>query len=50
MIKRLHIPGFEHAYPYFDEAISEGIIDGSSGHNYTQYTINAVLEWQKGRP
>ena len=46
MIKRLHIPGYEHARRHFDAALAEGVFDPSSMPGfYTQHEIQAVLEY-----
>ena len=46
MIKRLHIPGYEHARFYFDEAISEDVFESNvlEGY-YRQSDINTVLKY-----
>lgn len=45
MIKRLHIPGYEHARKHFSRAITEAIIDPNLPPGYYwQYEIKAVLE------
>ena len=46
MIKRLHIPGYEHARLHFDAAITEGVFESNTAAGYySQEEINAVLEW-----
>ena len=46
MIKRLHIPGYEHARLHFDAAIAEGVFEPNTASGYySQEQINAVLEW-----
>lgn len=46
MIKRLHVPLYEQARLYFDDAISEGIIqpNGRPGF-YTQDQMENVVQW-----
>ena len=34
MIKRLHIPGYEHTRLHFDEAISEGVFEPNTVPGY----------------
>ena len=50
MIKRLHIPGYEHARLCFDEAIHEGVFEPNTlpGY-YWQSDIQATLEYVKRR-
>ncbi len=44
VIKRLHIPGYEQARPYFDQAIYEGIIEPDMPDGfYWQEQIKAVI-------
>lgn len=46
MIKRLHIPGYEHARHHFDRAISEGVFEPNTLEGfYRQSNIEAVNEW-----
>ena len=46
MIKRLHIPGYEHARPYFKKAISEGVFEPNTmAGYYWQCDIEAVLKY-----
>lgn len=46
MIKRLHIPGYEHAHRHFDRAISEGVFEPNTPEGYYwQCNINGVLEF-----
>lgn len=46
MIKRLHIPGYEHARFHFDRAISEEVFEPNTLKGYyLQSDINAVLEF-----
>lgn len=44
MLWRLHVPGYEQARPYFDQAVSDGIIDSREDAGYTPYEIQLVLE------
>lgn len=43
LVRRLHIPGYERARLFLDEARSEGVIDISRFR--TQQEIRTVLEW-----
>jgi len=46
MIKRLHIPGYEQAFRYFDMAINDGAFEPNTIPNYySQNQINAVIAW-----
>lgn len=46
MIKRLHIPGYEHARLHFDRAIAEGVFEPNGPEDYyRQSDIRATLEW-----
>ncbi len=46
MIKRLNIPGYEHARIYFKEAISEGVFEPNTSPGYhLQSDIEAVNKW-----
>jgi hypothetical protein len=46
MIKRLHIPGYEHARFHFGKAISEGVFEPNTLEGYYwQSDINAVLNY-----
>jgi hypothetical protein len=46
MIKRLHIPGYEHARKHFNRAISEGIFEPNTREDfYWQSNIKAVNDW-----
>lgn len=46
MIKRLHIPGYEHAHRHFERAISEGVFEPNTMPGYYhQHNINAVLQF-----
>jgi hypothetical protein len=48
MIKRLHIPGYEHTRLHFDEAISEGVFEPNTARGYYHMSnIRAVDEWLK---
>jgi hypothetical protein len=48
MIKRLHIPGYEHARKHFEAALSEGIIEPNLPDGYYwQSQIKATLEYMK---
>ena len=49
MIKRLLIPGYEHARLHFDSAISEGVIEPNPFKNYSQSEIDAVLDYVSSR-
>lgn len=44
MIKRLHIPGYEHGRHYFDRAIAEGVIEPDTKFGFfPQRDIQAAL-------
>lgn len=46
MTKRLHIPGYEHARAFFEEALADEIIDPNMYPGYYRQTeIEAVLEF-----
>jgi hypothetical protein len=46
MIKRLHIPGYEHARLHFNEAISNGVFEPNRAPGfYWQSDIEATLKW-----
>lgn len=46
LIKRLHIPGYEQARRYFDEAISEGVFEPNTRPGfYWQSDIESVLRF-----
>jgi hypothetical protein len=46
IIKRLHIPGYEQARFYFDEAIANGVFEPNTMPGYyRQSEINAVLRY-----
>lgn len=46
LIKRIQIPNYDLARPYFNEAIGEGIIEPSSKPGYfSQHEINLVKNW-----
>ncbi len=48
MIKRLHIPGYEHARHYFKKAINQFVIEPNMPPGfYCQNQIDAVLEWSR---
>lgn len=48
MIKRLHVPGYEHARCHFNEAIGQLVFEPNTlAGFYWQHNINAVLEWLK---
>ncbi|VEG89833.1 Uncharacterised protein [Legionella spiritensis] len=48
MIKRLHIPGYEHARRYFNEAIDHLVFEPNTPPGfYLQHNIDAVLEWSR---
>jgi len=45
LIKRIHVPGYDLAKRYFDEAVSEGVIELNQEPGfYTQREIKAVLD------
>jgi hypothetical protein len=50
-IRRLYVPGYEEARPYFADALSEAVIDARMPPGcYFQTQIQAVLQWvQEGR-
>lgn len=46
IIKRIHIPGYEHARQHFNTAVNGGVIEGSvTPGYYHQEQIQRVLEW-----
>lgn len=46
LIKRLHIPGYEHARHTFDEAIDEGVFEPNTAPKYyMQSDIQATLDY-----
>lgn len=46
IIKRIHIPGYEEARLYFDEAIGDGIFEPNTKPSYySQSDIKAVLDY-----
>ncbi len=46
IIKRIHIPGYEEARLYFDEAIEEGVFEPNTKPSYySQNDIKAVLDY-----
>ncbi len=46
MIKRLHIPGYEHARHHFDAAIADQVFEPNTREGfYRQSNIKATLEW-----
>ena len=46
VIKRIHIPGYEEARLFFDEAIDEGVFEPNTKPGYyTQRNISAVLDY-----
>ncbi|USQ12952.1 hypothetical protein J2N86_09580 [Legionella lytica] len=48
MIKRLHIPGYEHTRHHFNEAIGQLVFEPNTAPGfYLQHNINAVLEWTR---
>lgn len=48
MIKRLHVPGYEHARFHFARAISDGVFEPNTPPGYHSIEdINAVLKWAK---
>ncbi len=50
MIKRLHVTGYEQARLYFDEALSEQVIDiNGKERYYNKTTINTILEHYLGK-
>lgn len=49
MIKRIHIPGYEEARLYIDEALSQGIIEQTSAKNFPSVNeIDYILDWKNG--
>lgn len=50
MIKRLHIPGYEQARHYFDEAIAAGVFEPNTQPGYYyQYQIEETLRYIEER-
>ena len=50
IIKRLHIPGYEKARCFFDEAIENGVFEpNTKPMYYWTRDIDAVLEYIKSR-
>ena len=50
MIKRLHIPGYEHTRLHFDEAIARGVFEPNTAPGYyCQADIEAVDAWLRER-
>ena len=50
MIKRLHIPGYEHTRMRLEEAVREGVFEPNTAPGYYwQSDIEAVKEWLKKR-
>jgi len=50
MIKRLHVPGYEHARLHFKEAIAGGVFEPNRKPGYYWLdNINATLEWMDTR-
>jgi len=48
MIKRLHVPGYEHARFHFDAAIADGVFEPNTRPGYYSiHDINAVLEYAR---
>lgn len=48
MIKRLHIPRYEHARHHFNEAIGELVFEPNTPRDfYWQHDIDAILEWSR---
>jgi hypothetical protein len=46
MIKRLHIPGYEHARQHFQRAIADGVFEPNMPDGYYwQSNIDAVLRF-----
>lgn len=46
MIKRLHIPGYEHSRKHFDEAIDAGVFEPNTKPGfYKQSDLEATLFW-----
>ena len=46
MIKRLHVPGYEQAFPHINEAIAEGVFEPNGPVFYvSKNQIDAVIEW-----
>lgn len=47
-LQRCMTPGYEDAYTYFDEAISEGIIEqNTEPYLLNSHQIKAVLDWRQ---
>ncbi|KPU43031.1 hypothetical protein OXPF_34630 [Oxobacter pfennigii] len=50
IIKRIHIPGYEEARLYFEEAIYDGVFEPNTKPGYySQRDIAAVLDYIKGK-
>lgn len=50
MIKRLHVPSYEHAFRHIEDAVAEGVFEPNTAPLYChQDDIKAVLEWAKNR-
>ena len=48
MIKRLHVPGYEQARFYFEDAIADGVFEPNTRRDYYSLCqINAVLEYSR---
>ena len=48
MIKRLHIPGYEHARLHFNAAIDQLVFEPNTPPGfYWQHNNDAVLEWPR---
>jgi|CZCB01.1.fsa_nt_gi hypothetical protein len=48
MIKRLHIPNYEAARPFFEEAKREGVIEPNMGPGYYfQSDLEAIISWAR---
>lgn len=47
VIKRIHIPGYEEARNYFEEAVSEGVFEPNTKPSYySQIDINKVIQYK----
>lgn len=50
MVKRLHIPGYERARPFFRDAIRDGVFERNMPEGfYWQVDIQATLKYADGR-
>ncbi|WP_342596304.1 hypothetical protein AAGT95_09390 [Salinicola lusitanus] len=47
MIKRLHVPNYEQAQPFMNQAVSEGVIERNTKPGYEfQGDLVAVRKWK----